>query len=470
MTKEYDIVVIGGGPGGYIAAIRAAQLGFKTACVEERGALGGTCLNVGCIPSKALLHSSEKYESLKLHGAEHGIQTTSLKVDLKKMLSRKDEVVKNLTVGIEGLFKKNKVDYIKGHGIVIGKGEVAVKPSGKSGNPEQIKAKNIIIATGSSVVQLPGIKIDEKQIVSSTGALNLSPVPKKLVVIGAGVIGLELGSVWRRLGSKIEVIEYMDSITPGQDGEISRQFQKILEKQGITFRLGAKVTSAKAGKGDVTLEVEPAKGGKKEKIKADVVLVAVGRKPNTDNLGLKEAGIEMTERGQIKVDSNFKTNKDGIYAIGDVIPGPMLAHKAEEDGMVCVEGIAGQKPHIDYNLVPAVIYTHPEVAVVGKTEEQLKKDGVEYNVGKFPFMANSRARTVGDTDGFVKILADKKTDKVLGVHIIGPQAGTMIMEAVTVMEFGGSAEDIARTCHSHPDLHEAIKEAGLAVAKRTIHI
>jgi dihydrolipoamide dehydrogenase len=469
MSNEYDIVIIGGGPGGYVAAIRAAQLGFKTACVEERGSLGGTCLNVGCIPSKALLHSSEKFESIKLHGPEHGIKATGLKADVKAMLARKDKVVLDLTKGIEGLFAKNKVDYIKGHGIVMGKGEIAVKPKGK-GSPQQLKAKHVIIATGSSVVDLPGIKIDEKKIISSTGALNLNPVPKKLVVIGAGVIGLELGSVWRRLGAEVEVVEFLNVITPTQDGEVSKQFQKILEKQGIKFRMGAKVTGAKSGKNGVDLTIEPAAGGKSEKIKADIVLVAVGRKPNTENLGLKESGIELTERGQIKTNGHYKTNIDGIYAIGDVIEGPMLAHKAEEDGVACVEAIAGQITHVDYNLVPGVIYTHPEVAAVGKTEEQLKADGVEYNIGKFPFMANSRARSVGDTDGFVKILADKKTDKVLGCHIIGPQAGTMIMEAVTVMEFGGSAEDIARTCHSHPDLHEAIKEAALAVGKRAIHI
>ena len=466
MTKEYDVIVIGGGPGGYVAAIRAAQLGFKTACVEERGSLGGTCLNVGCIPSKALLNSSEKFEFIKKHGADYGIKA-DVKLDLKAMLKQKDDVVVGLTKGIEGLFAKNKVDYIKGHGIVMGRGEVAVKSSSQ---PVSLRSKHIIIATGSSVVELPGIKIDEERIVSSTGALNLNPVPKKLIVIGAGVIGLELGSVWRRLGAEVEVIEYLDCITPGQDGEISRQYQKILEKQGIKFRLGAKVTGAKTGKDGVTLSVEPAKGGAAENLKADVVLVAVGRKPNTTNLGLKEAGIDVDEKGRIKVDAHYRTNKEGIYAIGDVIPGPMLAHKAEEDGVACVELIAGQKSHVDYNLVPGVIYTHPEVASVGKNEEKLKADGVEYVVGKFPFMANSRARSVGETEGFVKIIADKKTDKVLGVHIIGPHAGTMIMEAVTVMEFGGSAEDIARTCHSHPDLHEAIKEAAMAVAKRAIHI
>jgi dihydrolipoamide dehydrogenase len=356
------------------------------------------------------------------------------------------------------------------HGIVMGKGEVAVKPVGKGGKPESLKAKHIIIATGSSVVDLPNVKIDEKQVVSSTGALELSSVPKKMVVIGAGVIGLELGSVWRRLGAEVTVVEFMDHITPGQDGEISKQFQKILEKQGIGFKLATKVTGVKAGKAGAVVTCEPKDGGKSEDLKADVVLVAIGRKPNTENLGLKEAGIKTDERGRIAVNENFQTNVDGIYAIGDVIPGPMLAHKAEEDGMVCVERIAGQKSHVDYNLVPGVIYTHPEVAAVGKTEEALKSEGREYNVGKFPFMANSRGRAIGETDGLVKIIADKKTDEVLGVHILGAQAGTMIMEAVTTMEYKGSAEDIARTCHSHPDLHEAIKEAALAVDKRPIHI
>ena len=393
MFDHFDVVVIGGGPGGYVAAIRAAQLGFKTACVEERGALGGTCLNVGCIPSKALLHSSELFEELS-HAEAHGIKASGIKLDLKAMLKRKDEVVEGLTKGIEGLFKKNKVEYIKGHGIVMGKGEVAVKPSGKEA-PHSLKAKHIIIATGSSVIDLPGVKIDEKQIVSSTGALSLSKVPGKLVVIGGGVIGLELGSVWRRLGAEVEVVEFLDHITPGQDAEISRQFQKILEKQGITFRLGTKVTGAKIGTKGVALTVEPAKGGKEETISGDVVLVCIGRKPNTANLGLAEAGVKTDERGRIAVDAHYRTNVEGIYAIGDVIPGPMLAHKAEEDGVACVEGIAGQKPHVDYGLVPGVIYTYPEVASVGKTEEQLKADGRAYNVGKFPFLANSRARAVG---------------------------------------------------------------------------
>jgi len=475
--SEFDLVVIGGGPAGYVSSIRAAQLGMKVACVEERGALGGTCLNVGCIPSKALLQSSELYEEAKDHFAGHGIKTGNLKFDIKTMMKRKNEVVNGFTQGIEGLLKKNKISYYKGHGIVMGKGSVAVKPSGK-GSAETLKTKNILIATGSEVMQLPGIKVDEKKIVSSTGALTLSKVPKKMIVIGGGVIGLELGSVWRRLGTEVTVIEFLDRITPGLDGEISKQFQKILEKQGIVFKLSMKVTEAKATDKGVTLKAEPAAGkaepgavsGKAESLKADVVLVCIGRKPNTNGLGLQESGVEMDDRGCIKVDGHFKTSLDGIYAVGDVIAGPMLAHKAEEEGVIAVEMMAGQSGHLDYNLVPGVVYTSPEVATVGKTEEQLKEEGREYAVGKFPFMANSRARVMGSAEGFVKILADKKTDEVLGVHIIGPHAGALIAEAVIAMEFKASAEDIARTCHSHPDLGEAIKEAALAVDKRPIHI
>lgn len=470
MSKQYDVVIIGGGPGGYVAAIRAAQLGLKTACIEKRGALGGTCLNEGCIPSKALLHDSEVFEHVSAHGKAHGIIAKELKADFSAMMGRKNDVVKGLTQGIEGLFKKNKVDYLIGHGVILGKGEVALKPASGKGTPESIKAKHIIIATGSEVTPLPGITVDHERIVNSKSALELKSVPKSLIVIGGGVIGLELGSVYRRLGTQVTVVEYLDRITPGNDGEVSKQFQKILEKQGMQFKLGMKVTGAKAGKNDVTLTLEPAKGGSAESLKADVVLVCIGRRPYTENLGLTEAGVKLDERGRILIDAHFRTNVEGIYAIGDVIPGPMLAHKAEEDGVACAEIIAGQKPHIDYNLVPAVIYTHPEVASVGKTEEQLKEAGNAYKVGKFPFMANSRARTMGNAEGFVKILADATSDKVLGVHIIGPQAGTMIMEAVTTMEYGGSAEDIARTCHSHPDLHESIKEAAMAVDKRAIHI
>ncbi len=475
MTQEFDLVIIGGGPGGYVAAIRAAQLGMKVACVEKRNTLGGTCLNVGCIPSKALLHSSEKFEEAGHGATEHGIKIGDLKLDLKAMIGRKDNVVKDLTAGIAGLFKKNKITHYIGHGIVMGKGEVAVKPSKEAGKdsvdkPISLKTKNILIATGSEVMPLPNVDIDEKRIVSSTGALELTEVPKKLIVVGGGVIGLEMGSVWRRLGAEVTVVEFMDKITPANDGDVSKQFQRILEKQGMKFKLSTKVIAAKATTKLVNLTIESAKGGDKEELKADVVLVAIGRRPHTAKLGLKEAGVEINERGRIKTDSSFKTNIDGIYAIGDVIEGPMLAHKAEEEGVIAVEMMAGQAGHIDYNLIPSVIYTNPEVAAVGKTEEQLKTEGVSYNVGKFPFMANSRARAVGHTDGFVKILADSKTDKVLGVHIIGMHAGTIIAEAVAAMEFGASSEDIARTCHSHPDLNEAVKEAALAVDKRAIHV
>jgi dihydrolipoamide dehydrogenase len=468
MSEQFDVVIIGGGPAGYVAAIRSAQLGFKTACVEQRGALGGTCLNEGCIPSKALLHDSEVFEHISHEGREHGIIASGLKADYKAMQTRKKGVVENLTKGIEGLFKKNKVTYVIGHGIVMGKGEVAVKKEG--GTPESIKAKHIIIATGSEVAKLPGVEVDGKRILTSREALELTEVPGSLVVIGAGVIGLELGSVFRRLGAQVTVVEFMDHITPGQDAEVSRQFQKILEKQGMQFKLASKVTGAKSSPKNVELTVEAKESGKTETLKADYVLVAVGRKAHTDKLGLTESGVAVDERGRIIVDDHFRTNVEGIYAIGDVIAGPMLAHKAEEDGVACVESIAGQKAHVDYNLVPGVIYTHPEVASVGKTEEKLKAEGVQYKVGKFPFLANSRARAMGQTDGFVKIIADANSDEVLGVHIIGPQAGTMIMEAALAMEFKASAEDIARTCHSHPDLHEAIKEAALAVAGRAIHI
>ena len=467
---SFDLIVIGGGPAGYVAAIRASQLGLKTACVEKRDTLGGTCLNVGCIPSKALLHSSELYEQSKDHAAEHGIKISDISVDVSAMLARKDTVVDDLTKGIAGLFKKNKVTRFIGHGIVMGKGQVAVKPSEAGGTVQSLQAKNILIATGSGVINLPGIDIDEKQIVSSTGALSLEKVPEHLVVIGGGVIGLEMGSVWRRLGAKVTVVEFLDRILPTNDGEVSKQFKRILEKQGMEFALSTKVTGAKTDKNGVTLTCEPAAGGDASEIKADVVLVAIGRKPYTDNLGLKEAGIALDDRGRIEVNAHYATNVDGVYAVGDVIKGPMLAHKAEEEAIAAVEIMAGQKPHIDYDLIPGVVYTHPEVAAVGKSEEMLKAEGVAYSVGKFPFMANSRARAVGQTEGFVKILADKQTDRVLGVHIIGPQAGTMIAEAVTAMEFGASAEDIARTCHSHPDLNEAIKEAALAVDKRAIHI
>ena len=462
MTESFDVIVIGGGPGGYVAAIRASQLGLKTACVEKRGALGGTCLNVGCIPSKALLESSEKFEDASHAFAKHGIDA-KVSLNLKNMMARKTEVVSMLTKGIEGLFKKNKVTYLKGHGSIASATSVDVDGT-------KYEAKHIIIATGSEVTPLPGITIDEKQIVSSTGALELEKVPGHLVVIGAGVIGLELGSVWRRLGAKVTVLEYLDRITPGIDTEIAKNFQKILEKQGIEFKLGVKVTGAKAGKSGVDLTFEPAAGGAAESMKADVVLVAVGRRAYTDKLGLDKVGLTTNKRGQIDTNAHWQTAVPSIYAIGDVIAGPMLAHKAEDEGVAVAEYIAGQKPHINYNTIPGVIYTWPEVATVGKTEEELKAAGVTYKVGKFPFMANSRGRSSGQTDGLVKIIADAKTDEVLGVHIIGPQAGTIIHEACVAMEFSASAEDIARICHAHPTLNEAVKEAALAVDGRAIHI
>lgn len=461
--NQFDVVIIGGGPGGYVAAIRAAQLGLKTACVEKRGSLGGTCLNVGCIPSKALLQSSEVYEEITHNAEKHGVKVEGVKLDLAAMLKRKDKVVEDLCKGIEGLFKKNKVAYFKGLGVITAANQVTV-------GSDVLQAKNIIIATGSEVMPLPGVAIDEKQIVSSTGALSLQAVPKKMIVIGGGYIGLEMGSVWRRLGAEVTVVEFLDSIVPAMDAEIARQLHKTLEKQGMKFKLGTKVTAAKADAKGVTLTVEPAKGGEKETIEADIVLVSIGRKPYTDNLGLEKVGVKLDNRGRIEVNNHFETSVKGIYAIGDVIAGPMLAHKAEEEGVAAVEIIAGQSGHVNYDAIPGVVYTWPEVATVGKTEEELKAAGVAYNVGKFPFLANSRARAVGDTDGLVKILACSKTDRVLGVHIIGPDAGTLIAEAVLALEYGASSEDIARTCHAHPTLNEAVKEAALAVEGRAIHI
>lgn len=468
MSETFDLVVIGGGPGGYVAAIRAAQLGMNVACVEKRGSLGGTCLNVGCIPSKALLNSSEKYEDANKHFKDHGIEVKGLSVNVATMMAHKDKIVGDLTKGIEGLFKKNKVTYLKGAGKILSASEVEV--TDVENTSSVVKTARILIATGSEVMPLPGVEIDEERIVSSTGALELKEVPKKMVVIGAGVIGLEMGSVWRRLGADVTVVEFLDRVLPPMDGEVSKQFKRILDKQGMQFKLGTKVTAAKASKKGVTLTLEPAAGGAADTLTADVVLVAIGRRPYVEGLGLDKAGVALDERGRVAVNGNFETNIPGIYAIGDVIAGPMLAHKAEEDGVVCVERMQGQKSHIDYDLVPSVVYTHPEVAMVGKTEEQLKEAGIAYVAGKFPFMANSRARANDDIDGFVKVLSDKKTDQILGAHIIGPHAGALLAELVVAMEFSGSSEDIARTCHSHPDLNEAIKEACLAVLGRAVHI
>jgi len=466
-AESFDVVIIGGGPGGYVAAIRAAQLGLTVACVEKRGSLGGTCLNVGCIPSKALLQSSHKYEEARHDFAQHGVKLGGVDLDLAALMGRKDKVVSGLTKGIESLFKKNKVTYLIGAGRIAAPGGVVV--AGPDGE-RTIAAKSIIIATGSDVTPLPGITIDEQRIVSSTGALALAAVPKHLVVIGAGVIGLELGSVWRRLGAEVTVIEFLDRALPPFDAEVSKQMQRILQKQGLAFKLSAKVTKAVAGEAGVTLTVEPAAGGPAEEIAADVVLVAIGRKPYTEGLGLDAVGVALSPKGFVIVDGHFATNVPGVYAIGDVIGGAMLAHKAEEEGIAIAEILAGQHGHVNYEAIPGVVYTWPEVATVGKSEEELKKAGIAYKVGKFPFMANSRARANDDADGFVKILADATTDRVLGAHIIGPSAGDLIAEIVLAMEFGAAAEDIARTCHAHPGLGEAVKEAALAVDGRAIHI
>lgn len=464
--QEFDLVVIGGGPGGYTGAIRASQLGMKVACVEQQKTLGGTCLNVGCIPSKALLNFSEKYEEAREHFSEIGIKTNT-KLDLKKMMSKKDGIVSDLCKGIEGLFAKNKITKITGTGKILDNNTVEVKNGSKT---EKIKAKNILIATGSDIINIPGVEVDEKSIVSSTGALSLPKVPKHLVVIGGGVIGLELGSVWNRLGSKVTVVEFADRIVPSLDKEIGKNFHKILDKQGFEFMLSTKVVKADKKLGGISLTISDVAGSKESKLSCDAVLVAVGRKPNTEGLGLDDAGIILDDRGRININDHFQTNIPNIYAIGDVVRGSMLAHKAEEEAVAAVEMMNGQAGHVNYNLIPSVIYTWPEVASVGATEDDLKKTGVEYKVGKFPFLANSRARSVGNTDGMVKLIACAKTDRVLGAHIIGADAGTLIAEVVAYMEFGGAAEDIARTCHAHPTLNEAIKEAALAVEKRTINI
>ena len=463
---NFDLVVIGGGPGGYVCAIRAAQLGLKTACVESRGALGGTCLNIGCIPSKSLLNLSENFHKAKKDFNQQGIEFEGIKLNIDKMMSNKNKSIQILTKGVEFLFKKNKVTYIKGKGVLLSKNDVVVYDNNKKTN---YKAKNIVIATGSEVVSLPGIKIDEKNIISSTGALSLNKVPKKLAVIGGGYIGLEMGSVWSRLGSEVTVIEYLDFITPGMDREISNEFKKILIKQGIKFKMGSKVNSIKNSGAKALINYTDIKNSKNENLEVDKVLVSVGRKPYTEGLNLTKVGVKKDKKGRIEVNEKLQTSIQNIYAIGDVIKGPMLAHKAEDEGVAVAEILAGQAGHVNYDVIPGVIYTSPEVATVGKTEEQLKEENTNYKVGKFPFLANSRAKVNNETEGFVKILADSKSDKVLGVHIIGPHCGDMIAEMALAMEFGASAEDIARTCHAHPTHTEAIKEAALAVDKRPIH-
>ena len=463
---NFDLVVIGGGPGGYVCAIRAAQLGLKTACVESRGALGGTCLNVGCIPSKSLLNLSENFQKAKKDFNQQGIEIDRIKLNIEKMMSNKNKSVQVLTKGVEFLFKKNKVTYLKGKGVLFSKNDIVVYENNKKNS---YKAKNIVIATGSTVASLPGIEIDEKNIISSTGALSLNKVPQKLAVIGGGYIGLEMGSVWSRLGSEVTVIEYLENITPGMDREISNEFKKILTKQGIKFKMGSKVNSIKSLSNGVSINYTDIKNSKEETLGFDKVLVSVGRKPYTEGLNLTKIGVKKDNKGRIEVDAKLQTSVKNIFAIGDVIKGPMLAHKAEEEGIAVAEILAGQAGHVNYDVIPGVVYTSPEVATVGKTEEQLKSENKVYKVGKFPFLANSRAKVNNETEGFVKILADSKTDKVLGVHIIGPHCGDMIAEMALAMEFGASAEDIARTCHAHPTHTEAIKEAALAVDKRPIH-
>ena len=468
-NEPFDLIIIGTGPGGYVAAIRAAQLGMKVAVVEKRATFGGTCLNVGCIPSKALLQSSHLFEQAGHDLGVHGIVLGPPKLDFAQLMKRKGEVVDATTKGVAFLFRKNKVTAFQGTGRIEKVGEVVVL--GEDGAvKDTLSAKNILIASGSEVTPLPGVAVDEKKIVSSTGALELAEVPRHLVVVGAGIIGLELGSVWRRLGSEVTVVEFLDRITPGVDDEITKQLQRALTKQGLKFKLGSKVTKAETTDSGVTLTVEPAKGGAAETLQADIVLVAIGRRPLVEGLGLDKVGVKLTAHGRIAVDAHLQTSVPGIYAIGDVIDGPMLAHKASEDGIACVETIAGQKGHVDWNLVPSVIYTQPEVAWVGKTEEQLKAAGVAYKVGKYPFTADPRSRANAATEGFVKVLADKATDKVLGVHIIGAEAGTMIAEAGLAMEFSASAEDIGRVCHAHPTVNEATKEAALAAWDKPIHL
>jgi dihydrolipoamide dehydrogenase len=466
--SAFDLVIIGTGPGGYVCAIRAAQLGMKVAVVEKRATPGGTCLNVGCIPSKALLHASEMFDEAGHAFAGMGIGVSKPQLDLPKMMAFKDEGVNGNVQGVNYLFKKNKIESFHGIARVAGAGKVEVTLA--AGGKETLETKHIVIATGSDIARLPGIEIDETSIVSSTGALTLSSVPKKLLVVGAGVIGLELGSVWRRLGAEVQVVEFLDRILPGMDLDVAKSFQRILAKQGMSFKLSSKVTKVEKAGGTQKVTIEPAKGGAPEIIEADVVLVCIGRVPSTEGLGLTEAGVKLDDRRRIDVDHHFQTNVPGIYAIGDVIKGPMLAHKAEDEGVAVAEILAGQAGHVNYETIPNVIYTTPEVASVGQTEEELKAAGVAYKAGKFPFTANARAKVNKVTDGFVKVLADTATDRILGIHIIGPHAGDLIGEAVVIMEFGGSAEDLARTCHAHPTFNEAIKEAALSVDKRAIHL
>ncbi len=468
MAEHYDLIVIGSGPGGYVCAIRAAQLGLKTAVVEKNATFGGVCLNVGCIPSKALLHASELYEEAAHAFAGMGIKIDSPELDLAGMMRFKDEGVDGNVKGVAFLLKKNKIDTFRGLGRIVAPGKVEV--AGPDGATQTVETKNIVIATGSDVAKLKGVTIDEERIVSSTGALTLARVPERLLVVGAGVIGLELGSVWRRLGTEVVVVEFFDRIVPGLDLEIARQFQRILQKQGMSFKLASKVTGIDTSGPRLKASVEPVKGGAVETIEADVALIAIGRAPYTEGLGLDAVGVALDERGRVIADAHFATNVPGIYAIGDAIAGPMLAHKAEDEGVAVAEILAGRAGHVNYDVIPNVIYTYPELASVGKSEEELKAAGVAYNVGKFPFTANGRAKVNKQTEGFVKILADAATDRVLGVHILGPDAGNMIAEAAIAMEFGASSEDIARTCHAHPTLSEAVKEAALAVEKRAIHV
>ncbi|MCY0092645.1 dihydrolipoyl dehydrogenase [Hoeflea ulvae] len=467
---SYDVIIIGSGPGGYVCAIKAAQLGLKVAVVEKRATFGGTCLNIGCIPSKALLHASEVFAHAS-HGMENlGVEVGKPKLNLENMMAHKDATVKSNVDGVAYLFKKNKIDSFLGHGKVLGEGKISVTDN--DGKVTELEARNIVIATGSDVAGIPGVKvdIDESVIVSSTGAIALDKVPEHMVVVGGGVIGLEMGSVWARLGAKVTVVEYLDAILGGMDGEVAKQFQRILAKQNMTFKLGAKVTGVEKSGDGAGVTFEPVKGGEAETIDADVVLIATGRKPFTEGLGLEDAGVVLDERGRVRTDHHYQTNVPGVYAIGDVIVGPMLAHKAEDEGVALAEIMAGQAGHVNYGVIPGVVYTNPEVAAVGKTEEELKAEGIKYKTGKFPFSANGRARAMLASDGFVKVLADAETDRVLGVHIIGFGAGEMIHEAAVLMEFGGSSEDLGRTCHAHPTMSEAVKEAALATFFKPLHM